>query len=156
TNCGEDSAASRNGPYNTDANLAAYDRMGVLVNPAVSRALRIAPTRPSIMSDGATMSAPARACDTAVAASHLRVSSLSTYPSTSPSTIFPQWPWLVYSQLHTSVITRSCGVSCLMARRARCTLPSSAYAPEAASSLVSGSPNRMTPPMPSDCGSAHS
>ncbi len=32
---------------------------------------------------------------------------------------------------------------------ARCTMPSSSYAPEAISSLVSGRPNRITPPMPS-------
>jgi hypothetical protein len=41
----------------------------------------MAATRPSIMSDGATMSAPARAWETAVAASHSSVASLSTSPS---------------------------------------------------------------------------
>ena len=82
----------------------------------------MAATRPSIMSEGATMSAPARACETAEAASHSSVASLST----SPSTILPQWPWLVYSQLQTSVITTSRGTSLLMARTARCTMPSSA------------------------------
>jgi hypothetical protein len=47
------------------------------------------------------MSAPARACDTAAAANHSSVASLSiSFPTT-----FPQWPWLVYSQLQTSVIT---------------------------------------------------
>src|SRR5213593_1293340 len=38
--------------------------IGVSVKLASSRASRIAPTRPSIMSDGATMSAPASACET--------------------------------------------------------------------------------------------
>ena len=61
----------------------------------------MAATRPSIMSEGATISAPARACETAAAASHSSVVSLST----SPLTILPQCPWLVYSQLQTSVMT---------------------------------------------------
>ena len=39
--------------------------MGVMENPESSNASRISPTRPSIMSEGATMSAPARAWDTA-------------------------------------------------------------------------------------------
>ena len=79
----------------------------------------MAHTRPSIMSDGATMSAPARACDNAVFASHCSVVSLST----SPSFTYPQCPWLVYSQLHTSVITSNELVSRLMARIAFCTIP---------------------------------
>ena len=74
------------------------------------------------MSDGATMSAPARACETAVRASNSSVASLST----SPSTTTPQWPWLVYSQRQTSVITASSGAASLSARTARCTIPSSA------------------------------
>ena len=40
--------------------------MPVPVKPAASSARRIAPTRPSIMSDGATRSTPARACSTAI------------------------------------------------------------------------------------------
>ena len=50
---------------------------------------------------------------------------------TSPSTTRPQCPWLVYSQLHTSVMTSSFGTSRLSARTACCTMPSSAYAPDA-------------------------
>ena len=42
--------------------------IGVSLKPSSSSAARIAPTRPSIMSLGATMSAPARACETAVCA----------------------------------------------------------------------------------------
>ncbi len=98
-----------------------YARIGVFVYPFESSARRIAATRPSIMSDGATISAPARTCDRALAASHSSVASLST----SPLTIFPQCPWLVYSQLHTSVMTSRSGNSRLMARIARCTIPSS-------------------------------
>ena len=51
------------------------------------------------------MSAPARACDRAPAASHSSVASLST----SPLTTLPQCPWLVYSQLQTSVMTSRSG-----------------------------------------------
>lgn len=36
--------------------------MDTPVKPSESRALRMAPTRPSIMSEGATTSEPARAC----------------------------------------------------------------------------------------------
>src|SRR5260370_485680 len=50
--------------------------MGVFRNPASSRALRMAATRPSIMSEGAMMSMPARVRDTEVAASSSRVASL--------------------------------------------------------------------------------
>ena len=48
------------------------------MKPSSSSAVRIAPTRPSIMSDGATMSAPARACESASRASSSSVASLST------------------------------------------------------------------------------
>ena len=53
------------------------------------------------MSEGATTSAPARACETATRASSGSVASLST----SPSRMTPQWPWDVYSSRQTSVIT---------------------------------------------------
>ena len=53
------------------------------------------------MSEGATMSAPARACESASSASSSSVGSLAT----SPFSITPQWPWLVYSHRQTSVIT---------------------------------------------------
>ena len=61
-----------------DANFAAYERIGSSVKPAPSRARRIAPTRPSIMSDGATMSAPAAAWTRACSASSCTVASLTT------------------------------------------------------------------------------
>ena len=67
-------------------------------------------TRPSIMSLGATTSAPARACTSAISASTSMVASLST--SCSPSRRvrrMPQCPWSVYSSTHTSVITTRSG-----------------------------------------------
>ena len=66
--------------------------------------------RPSIMSLGATMSAPARACETAVRAMSSTLESLSTAPSARSS---PQWPWSVYSQRQTSVMTSRSGVRLL-------------------------------------------
>ena len=88
--------------------------IAVLVNPSSSSAPRIAATRPSIMSDGATMSTPARAYVSAVFASTSSVRSLSTSPA---SSMIPQWPWSVYSQLHTSATTSNFGSASLMARR---------------------------------------
>ena len=60
----------------------------------------MAPTRPSIISEGATISAPAFTWDRAVFESTSNVLSLSTV---SPQRM-PQWPWLVYSHMHTSVM----------------------------------------------------
>jgi len=85
-----------------------------------SRVSRISATRPSIMSDGATMSAPALAWDRAVRAIRSREASLSMH---SPSTQ-PQCPWSVYWQRQTSVMTASSGTASLTARVARCTIPS--------------------------------
>ena len=62
--------------------------IGVSVKVASSSASRIEPIRPSIMSEGATMSAPASACEIATRESSSSVASLRTVP---PSTI-PQWP----------------------------------------------------------------
>ena len=98
--------------------------MAVSVNPSSSRAPRMAATRPSIMSDGATMSAPASACVIAILASSSSVMSLLT----SPFWITPQCPWSMYSHRHTSVITTRSGVSSLMALTAICTVPSGSYA----------------------------
>src|SRR3989304_841101 len=55
--------------------------IGVWPKPLSSSASRMAATRPSIMSDGATISAPASAWDTAVRARSGRVASLSTCDS---------------------------------------------------------------------------
>ena len=62
------------------------------------------------MSLGAITSAPARACETAVRASSSSVASLSTLPSGRTT---PQWPWLVYSHRHRSVITIRSGMGLL-------------------------------------------
>ena len=87
------------------------------------------------MSLGATTSAPASACETAVRASSSSVASLSTTPS-SRST--PQCPWLVYSQRQRSAMTSRSGCAALIARVASWTMPSSSHAPEPCSSLSAG------------------
>ncbi len=83
----------------------------------------MAPTRPSIMSEGAITSAPARAWETAVRASRSRVGSLSTSGSPSPART-PQWPWEVYSQTQVSATRSRSGKARLRARVACCTIPS--------------------------------
>ena len=98
------------------------------------------------MSDGATMSAPASACETAVRASSSSVRSLSTVPSARST---PQWPWSVYSHRHRSQITSRSGCAALIARVASCTIPSSSHAPEPSSSLLAGRPKSSTAGIPS-------
>src|SRR4051812_8170784 len=117
--------------------------------PSSSSWLRITPIRPSIMSEGATTSAPASACEIAVLASSSTVMSLSTWPSRTN----PQWPWEVYSQRHTSVITVRSGCASFSARTAICTTPSSSNAPEPVSSFVPGIPNRITASIPTAASS---
>ena len=114
---------------------------------AASSAARIAPTRPSIMSEGATTSAPASACETATRASRPTVASLTM---TSPSTI-PQWPCDVYSHRQTSVTTSTSGISRLIARTAACTgaAASSAALPASSLSSLRGRPNSRTDRTPS-------
>ena len=124
--------------------------IGVSARPCSSSAARIAPTRPSIMSLGATTSAPAAAWETAVRASSSSVASLSTTPSARST---PQWPWLVYSHRHTSVITSRSGCAALIARVASWTTPSSSQAPEPCASLAAGRPNSSTAGMPSAAAS---
>ena len=98
------------------------------------------------MSLGATASAPASACETAVRASRSSVASLSTTPSARST---PQWPWLVYSHRHRSVITSRSGCAALIARVASWITPSSSHAPEPCSSLSAGRPNSSTAGIPS-------
>ena len=96
--------------------------MGLFVKPLASSASRMARTRPSIMSEGATMSAPASTWDRAVFASSPRVLSLSTsWPHKTP-----QCPWEVYSHMQTSVITYISGCSTFARFTARWTMPSAA------------------------------
>ena len=96
--------------------------------------------RPSIMSEGATTSAPALACATASAARIFSVGSLSTY---SPLRT-PQWPWSVYSQRQTSVMTTVFGLASLIALTARQTGPFGSALEVPTASLVSGMPKRIT------------
>ncbi len=99
------------------------------------------------------MSAPARACDTAVFA---RRSSVGSLRISSPCTT-PQCPWSVYSHRQTSVITRMLCTSFLIADAASWTVPCASYAPEALASFASGMPNRRTAGTPSErasCASA--
>src|SRR5208282_5192890 len=135
--------------------------MGVFSKPAPSSAVRIAPTRPSIMSEGAMMSTPDRASETEVRASNSRLASFTISYSAvaggaaaaaprdcgSAFTI-PQCPCDMYSHRQTSPITNTSRTSRLMARAAFCTMPSSAQAPVATSSFFSGSPNKMTDSTP--------
>ena len=101
------------------------------------------------MSLGATASAPASACETAVRASSSSVWSLSTTPSARST---PQWPCDVYSHRHRSVMTSRSGCAALIARVASWITPSSSHAPEPSASLLAGSPNSSTAGMPSACG----
>jgi hypothetical protein len=101
------------------------------------------------MSLGATTSAPARACTTAILASTSMVASLST--SNSPSFLFlkiPQWPWSVYSSTQTSVITTSSGAALFISATARGTGPSASRPLAPRGSFVLGRPKRIAPPMP--------
>lgn len=75
----------------------------------------MANTRPSIMSLGATTSAPAWAYTTEARANSSSVASLCTWPFSR----MPQWPWLVYSHRHTSHITMRLGRAFFTARTAR-------------------------------------
>ena len=93
--------------------------IGTLWKFSSSRAVRISLTRPSIMSEGATMSAPAWAWESAVLASSSRVASLST---SSPARQ-PQWPWSVYSHRQTSVTTVMSGARFFSSRMACWTMP---------------------------------
>jgi len=93
------------------------------------------------MSDGATISAPASAWDTAILHKYSNVLSLSTY---SPSKI-PQCPWSVYSHIQTSVITNILESISLIFLTAFCTIPSLAKPSEPQQSLVLGIPKRITP-----------
>ena len=113
--------------------------MPVWLQPASSSASRMRPTRPSIMSDGATMSAPATACDSAARASSSTVASLTI---SSPART-PQWPCDVYSHRHTSVTTSSPGTSRLRARTAACTGASGSAGRRADGVLVVGQPEQQ-------------
>src|SRR5450631_3145843 len=108
--------------------------------PCASRVCRIAPTRPSIMSLGATMSAPASAWLRAARA----IASSDRSLSTCPSRRMPQCPCEVYSHKHTSVIPTMSGTSSLIAAIASWTSPRGSQLELPNSSLCSVTPNRST------------
>src|SRR6478609_4853967 len=85
------------------------------MNCAASSALRIAPTRPSIMSEGAMISQPASAWTMACLTNTATVSSLRMTPSRSS----PSWPWLVKGSSATSQRMPTSGTSRLIAPMAR-------------------------------------
>ena len=64
----------------------------------------MAEIRPSIMSLGATISAPASASESAVLASNATLESFSTSNFVPSPTGTPQCPWEVYSQRQTSAM----------------------------------------------------
>ena len=108
--------------------------------------------RPSIMSLGATASAPADAWEIAIFARSSIVRSLSTVPSRTT----PQWPCEVYSHMQTSVITTRSGWASFSARTAIWITPSSSYAPVPNSSLEAGIPKRITARTPTEISSVAS
>ena len=119
-----------------------------------SRAARTAPTWPSIIPDGATMSAPAAAWASAMRAYISSVASFSTSPRPSRT---PQWPWSVYSSMHRSATsTMSSPRSERRSASAACTIPSGCQACEPMWSLRSGTPNSTTAPTPRECSTATS
>ena len=96
----------------------------LMVKPAMAYGdlIREVKDTPSIISEGATISAPACTCDSAVLARNSRVLSLSTsWPQR-----MPQWPWEVYSHMQTSPIRYSSGAVSFALRKAFWTIPSSA------------------------------
>ena len=116
--------------------------------PRASRAERIAWTRPSSMSEGAMMSAPASAWATAARVSNSSERSLSMNPGRSSGPGMPQWPWLVYSHRQVSAIRTSDGTARRTARRACWTMPSCAHAPVPSQSLLGGKPNSSSAGIP--------
>ena len=97
------------------AYLAVYDMIDTSVKPSESSAMRSAPTRPSIMSDGPITSVPARAWHTACLQSCAIVTSFAILPSM----ITPSWPIDEYGSSAMSVHTIACGYLALSMRTAR-------------------------------------
>ncbi len=117
-------------------------------NPARSSAARMEPTIPSSMQDGATMSAPLSAWLTAILSISSRDGSLSTSGPHRVSPTIPQWPWSVYSQAQTSVMTTIPGTSSLTLRTACWTTPSGWYADFPPGSFSFGIPKSRTARIP--------
>ena len=121
-----------------------------------SRAARIAPTRPSIISEGATKSAPASAASTAISARISTVASLTKSPACTSNN--PSWPCTVYGSSARSVITAICGSSALIARIARSTnvLGFKASRPSSVFNESSNFGNSATAGIPNVASSRHS
>ena len=106
----------------------------------------MAPTRPSIMSDGAMMSAPASASETDCLARFSSVASLST-----------SWPCEhaavavvgVLAEADVDDLHQARHLGASSARRARWTMPSGDQAALPTASLLSGRPKRSTVRIPS-------
>ncbi|OQC68100.1 MAG: hypothetical protein BWX50_01295 [Euryarchaeota archaeon ADurb.Bin009] len=81
---------------------------------------------PSSMHDGATISAPLSAWETAILAIRASDGSFLRSGPSIVSPTMPQWPWSVYSQAQTSVATTICGRRSLIDLAARWTTPSAA------------------------------
>ena len=125
--------------------------IGMSSKPSASSAARMAATRPSIMSLGATMSAPASACVTASLASSSSVTSLMTQP---PSSRMPQWPWL--GVLAHADVGDDVELGIVRLDRADRLLHDAVLVVRLAADLVLalGRPNRMTAGMPSALSSS--
>ena len=93
------------------------------------------------------MSAPACAWESAARASSGRVASLSTV-SSGASESSPQWPWSVYSQRHTSVVTVASGNRDLIISVHRCTASFGFHELRPSGCLASGNPNNKKRDMP--------
>lgn len=93
------------------------------LNSFSSRAARMEATAPSIIPDGARMSAPARAWLMAWSASFSQVASWSMIWLPWRSVSRPQWPWSVYSHKQTSVMQSRSGTADFKARRAFWIMP---------------------------------
>ena len=105
----------------------------------------MAATRPSIMSEGATTSAPARACETAARASSGSVASLSTSTVADHAAV-PVRGVLVQADVGHD--ERVPALRFLSARTVSWTAPPSSHASLPVSSFRSGIPKRMTPGTP--------
>ncbi len=112
----------------------------------LSSAVRSAWTCPSIIAEGATISAPALAWLTATFAKASMVLSLSIFLFTTR----PQCPWEVYWQRQTSVIIATLLPKCLRKTSTDlCTMPSPLNADFAFASFCKGKPNRIIALIPS-------
>jgi len=108
--------------------------------PLPSSAWRIAVTWPSIMADGAIMSAPAFAATTAWRPRFSIVWSLCT----SPWAITPQWPCEVYSQKQVSEITTIPGAASLLRLIIRAIRPFGFHESLPSASLWCDTPNSIS------------